>query len=519
VQSLTLSIALPNWSRQATALVAIMRQNARFRAGGSGGGAGGAEHPLVHGLSGVRLHFKQPAAGKRADYIAPFVDLITSPETPGHITGAALMAVDRLLREGVVEHEEDLALVLRGVLACRFEQCDAAEDEKVLATMFGVLESASDLSLIRHVPASLIGEMLGALRTYAKEARFSVLLRALSLAALRKTITSLTHLLTVHGRAGGARDKHREGEIMCTLFYTLVGMLEEENGKDIQTVALSAMHTALSYLAAAAAEDREEEAPGSSTCIRGTQTRLHQGNADAPATVDARADLEPVHEQQTGAADVAVANVIGVGAGGGEEQGGQGGDDEERRREEQRIAEIEALMASEGWTEGGGAVGSAVGSWDGDMEVRLTKFVTASVAPALVTLAVNPLTPPPLLARALNALVLVYRYARHKEGGGLAIRPGPGAKGGGAGKGLGGAGGSMFKNVMEIVVQHAFLGLLLEPSLYGEEAREVVLRALCDLVRVQCLLPDLYANYDCCITSQNLYERLVQVVCKQVVCC
>jgi hypothetical protein len=77
----------------------------------------------------------------------------------------------------------------------------------------------------------------------------------------------------------------------------------------------------------------------------------------------------------------------------------------------------------------------------------------------------------------------------------------------------------MFKNVMEIVVQHAFLGLLLEPSLYGEEAREVVLRALCDLVRVQCLLPDLYANYDCCITSQNLYERLVQVVCKQVVCC
>jgi hypothetical protein len=371
--ALTLSmIVLPNWSMQATALVAIMRQNARFRAGGGGGGAGGAEHPLVHGLSGVRLHFKQPAAGKRADYIAPFVDLITSPETPGPITGAALMAVDRLLREGVVEHEEDLAIVLRGVLACRFEQCDAAEDEKVLATMFGVLESASDLTLIRRVPASLIGEMLGALRTYAKEARFSVLLRACSLAALRKTMNSLTHLLTARGRAGGARDKHREGEIMCTLFYVLVGMLEEENGKDIQTVALSAMHTALSYLAAAAAEEREEEAPGSSTCMRGAPTRLHD-------TADARADLEPVHEQQAGAADVAVASVVGVGAGGGEEQGGQGGDDEEggkwgpewereRRREEQRIAEIEALMASEGWTEGGGGGGTRlwgarVGTW------------------------------------------------------------------------------------------------------------------------------------------------------------
>ena len=79
------------------ALVAIMRQNARFRADGGG------EHPLVGGLNGVRLHHKQPAASKRADYIAPFVDLITSPEAPGPITGAALVTVDRLLREGVVE--------------------------------------------------------------------------------------------------------------------------------------------------------------------------------------------------------------------------------------------------------------------------------------------------------------------------------------------------------------------------------------------------------------------------------
>jgi brefeldin A-resistance guanine nucleotide exchange factor 1 len=64
------------------------------------------------------------------------------------------------------------------------------------------------------------------------------------------------------------------------------------------------------------------------------------------------------------------------------------------------------------------------------------------------------------------------------------------------------------------MVQHAFLGVLLEPTLYGEQAREVVLRGLCDLVRVECLLPDLYANYDCSMTSQNLFERLVQVICK-----
>jgi len=45
-------------------------------------------------------------------------------QTPGRITGAALMAVDRLIREGVVEEAGDLSFVLEGVLACRFEQSD-----------------------------------------------------------------------------------------------------------------------------------------------------------------------------------------------------------------------------------------------------------------------------------------------------------------------------------------------------------------------------------------------------------
>ena len=325
------------------ALVAIMRQNARFRADGGG------EHPLVGGLNGVRLHRKQPAASKRADYIAPFVDLITSPEAPGPITGAALVTVDRLLREGVVEDVDDLALVLRGVLACRFEQSDAVEDEKVLATMFGVLESASDLPMIRQIPAPLIGEMLGALRKYAKEARFSVLLRACALASLRKTVNSLTRLLT----ESGARD--RDGEIMCTLLSTLVGVLQEEDEGDLQAVALSAIHTALSYLAAAAAE---ESAPTGSRPAGLYPADDAGGNLGFPPLL-----------QQPPAGDR----------------------------------------------------GAGVGCGARSTDVALTKFVTESVAPALVTLAVNPATTPPLLARALNALVLVYRYARNKEGGGLPV--------------------------------------------------------------------------------------------------
>ena len=43
---------------------------------------------------------------------------------------------------------------------------------------------------------------------------------------------------------------------------------------------------------------------------------------------------------------------------------------------------------------------------------------------------------------------------------------------------------------------------------------QVVLRGLCDLCALEGLLPDLYANYDCSLASQNLYEKVVQLVCK-----
>ena len=46
------------------AIIAIMRQNARFcmaSAGSHGAGVGGDEHPLIHGLSNIRQHLKRPA--------------------------------------------------------------------------------------------------------------------------------------------------------------------------------------------------------------------------------------------------------------------------------------------------------------------------------------------------------------------------------------------------------------------------------------------------------------------------
>ena len=111
---------------EALAMISSMRENARFCVDNGDnprtrGDIDGGEHALIKGLSRIR---QQPMQTASRDSIAPFVDLITSPETPGMITGAALMSVGRLLQGGVVEKSGDLAFLIDGVLACKFEQSD-----------------------------------------------------------------------------------------------------------------------------------------------------------------------------------------------------------------------------------------------------------------------------------------------------------------------------------------------------------------------------------------------------------
>ena len=129
---------------------------------------------------------------------------------------------------------------------------------------------------------------------------------------------------------------------------------------------------------------------------------------------------------------------------------------------------------------------------------RLARCITQVVGPALVVLAVEPRTPPPQAARALSSLLLLYVCTRLRAGGGVS--------------GIGQAG--ALRGILEVVVRHVYLGVLLEPSLYSEETREVVLRALADLCAVKPFLADLYANFDCSLSAQNLFEKLVQIVCK-----
>jgi hypothetical protein len=114
---------------EALAMIAVMRQNARFCADAGGGSPDGGEHPLIEGLNRIRRWPTAWAASTSCERLAPFVDLITSPETPGMITGAALMSVGRLLQGGVVSSASDLAFLVEGVLACKFEQSDPGARE------------------------------------------------------------------------------------------------------------------------------------------------------------------------------------------------------------------------------------------------------------------------------------------------------------------------------------------------------------------------------------------------------
>ena len=50
--------------------------------------------------------------------------------------------------------------------------------------------------------------------------------------------------------------------------------------------------------------------------------------------------------------------------------------------------------------------------------------------------------------------------------------------------------------------------------LHSGASQEVVLRGLSDFLSWQGLLTDMYAAFDCCVSSPNLFEKVVLLVCK-----
>ena len=154
-------------------MATIMRQNSRFNTASPVKG----EHGVLKGFSDIRRCLSPPPAGAVFQTIAPFIEVITSPETTGPMTGAALASCDHFIQAGVVSSGEDLAGLVEGVMACQFEQSDVTGDEIVISKMFLVLSSAFASPALRCLPPPLVVDTLHTVLRVNSEQRFSDMLR------------------------------------------------------------------------------------------------------------------------------------------------------------------------------------------------------------------------------------------------------------------------------------------------------------------------------------------------------
>ena len=91
-----------------------------------------------------RLAAGDEASAAPLAYLPPFLEVIRSVDTSGPITGAALAALDNLLRGGLVrpggvEAPAAIHAIVGAVTHCRFEATDPDSDEAVLARILHVL--------------------------------------------------------------------------------------------------------------------------------------------------------------------------------------------------------------------------------------------------------------------------------------------------------------------------------------------------------------------------------------------
>ncbi|XVF03282.1 hypothetical protein REPUB_Repub04eG0248000 [Reevesia pubescens] len=129
------------------AVLAVMRRNVRW-GGQYMSGDDQLEHSLIQSLKALRKqiflwqnhwHTINPAV-----YLQPFLDVIRSDETGPPITGVALSSVHKILTLDVIDQntvnvKDAMCLVVDAVTSCRFEVTDPASEEVVLMKVLQVL--------------------------------------------------------------------------------------------------------------------------------------------------------------------------------------------------------------------------------------------------------------------------------------------------------------------------------------------------------------------------------------------
>uniref|UniRef100_A0A7N0V2E3 SEC7 domain-containing protein n=1 Tax=Kalanchoe fedtschenkoi TaxID=63787 RepID=A0A7N0V2E3_KALFE len=130
-----------------SAVLAVMRRNVRWGVRYLGDDIQ-MEHPLIHSLKKLRKEIfswqNQWESTNPAAYLQPFLDVIQSDETGAPITGVALSSVYKILTLDILnEHtanvEDAMALIVDAVTSCRFEVTDPASEEVVLMKILQVL--------------------------------------------------------------------------------------------------------------------------------------------------------------------------------------------------------------------------------------------------------------------------------------------------------------------------------------------------------------------------------------------
>jgi len=118
---------------------------------------------LVQNLASLRLAIKQ--GSKKEAYVQPFIDVIMNPRAAGPHTLIALRSTFRLLsRNSFVLSNEDaggsveMTNLMRGILACRFEQTDVGNDEAVEMAIADLLSLIIQLDDNREMDPNIIME-------------------------------------------------------------------------------------------------------------------------------------------------------------------------------------------------------------------------------------------------------------------------------------------------------------------------------------------------------------------------
>ena len=122
-----------------------------------------AHGPLVQNLVNLRLAIKQES--KKESYAQPFLNVILNPRAAGPHTLIALRCLYRLLdRKSLILScqnqgiSTEMTNLMRGILACRFEQTDVGNDEAVEMAIADILSLLISLDDKREMDPNVIME-------------------------------------------------------------------------------------------------------------------------------------------------------------------------------------------------------------------------------------------------------------------------------------------------------------------------------------------------------------------------